>query len=76
MKQIIVTYLINDKQEKQLEDLLPYWQNTMLAGKKPFENWTTERLFQTIMETGCCYDIDMRLAVEKSRQEDLKDVMK
>ena len=46
-------YELNEREEKALEELLPFWQQWKgKNGNYPFRNWGLEKLFQAIMECG------------------------
>lgn len=71
MIQLTVTYMINEQQVRQLENLLPHWRNYVNNdGKRPFADWTIGQLFESVMTTGCWSDIDRRIADEQYRQGD------
>ncbi len=55
MRDITVTFAIDDEIEKKLDQLLPLWQNWTDpdTGRKPFLGYEKDRLFQDIMECGC-----------------------
>lgn len=46
-------YVLNEREKKALEELLPFWQQWKgKNGNYPFKNWGLEELFQAIMECG------------------------
>jgi len=52
-KYVTVEYQLDPRQQKALEELLPYFLDYPgTDGSRPFQNWTIENLFQTIMLTG------------------------
>ena len=69
MRKITVNYLVTDDEEKRLEALLPLWQRYPGAdGDYPFNDWTVEEMFQTIMEFGSKFTIDTQISYEERRQ--------
>lgn len=54
--ELSVTYLLNEREQKALEELLPYWQEYRdKDGSRPFQDWTIKELFQNVMTVGGKY---------------------
>ncbi len=48
--ELSVKYLLNEREQKALEELLPYWQEYRdMDGSRPFQDWTIKELFQHVM---------------------------
>ena len=46
-KFVKVEYILDSRQQKALEELLPFFQNYIGPEKnRPFKDWTIEKLFQ------------------------------
>lgn len=61
-KDFTVNYLLDEREQKALEELLPYFQNCVTKdGKKIFEKWTVENVFDSIMTQGCHAYIAQRI---------------
>ena len=57
-----VEYLLEEREVKALEELLAAYQKyEMEDGSKPFKEWTVEKVFQTIMETGSSFVISDKI---------------
>lgn len=64
-----VKYLLDERQQKALEELLPKWQQYEdKAGEKPFADITLPKMFNNIMTIGGKYDISTRIKNEQYRQ--------
>ena len=70
MKKINVELDIDERQEAALLELLPYWQQytSKEDNSKPFEHFTIEKLFETIMQIGCLHTIWNKIEEEQFRQ--------
>lgn len=70
MKTIKVKLDIDERQEAALLELLPYWQQytSKEDGSKPFEHYTIEKLFETIMQIGSLHTIWNKIEEEQLRQ--------
>lgn len=70
MKTIEVKLDIDERQEAALLELLPYWQQytSKEDGSKPFEHYTIEKLFETIMQIGSLHTIWNKIEEEQLRQ--------
>lgn len=70
MAKYTVEFDTNDKQEAALLELLPYWQQytSKEDNSKPFEHFTIEKLFETIMQIGCLHTIWNKIEEEQFRQ--------
>lgn len=70
MKKINVELDIDERQEAALLELLPYWQHytSKEDNSKPFEHFTIEKLFETIMQIGCLHTIWNKIEEEQFRQ--------
>lgn len=52
-KYVTVEYMIDPRQQKALEELLPCFQNySGTEGSRPFQNWTIDDVFKSIMLNG------------------------
>lgn len=64
-----VTYMLDERQQKALEELLPKWQQYEdKAGEKPFADITLPEMFNNIMTIGDKYDISTHIKNEQYRQ--------
>lgn len=70
MKKINVELDIDERQEAALLELLPHWQQytSKEDNSKPFEHFTIEKLFETIMQIGCLHTIWNKIEEEQFRQ--------
>lgn len=70
MKKINVELDIDERQEAALLELLPHWQQytSKEDNSKPFEHFTIEKLFETIMQIGCLHTIWNKIKEEQFRQ--------
>lgn len=70
MKKINVELDIDERQEAALLELLPYWQQytSKEDNSKPFEHYTIEDVFRTIMQIGCLHTIWNKIEEEQFRQ--------
>lgn len=73
-KRMKVEYLLDENEVQALEELLPYYQNYISDGKKPFEKWTIENLFQFIMEVGSKGTISEHIKNEQIRQNIISSI--
>ena len=71
MKKINVELDIDERQEAALLELLPYWQQytSKEDGRKPFEHYTIEDVFRTIMQIGSLHTIWNKIKEEQFRQK-------
>ena len=67
-KRMKVEYLLDENEVQALQELLPYYQNYVSDGEKPFEKWTIENLFQFIMIVGSSRDVSEHIKAEQLRQ--------
>lgn len=70
MKTIEVKLDIDERQEAALLELLPFWQQytSKEDGRKPFEHYTIEDVFRTIMQIGSLHTIWNKIEEEQFRQ--------
>lgn len=68
LKEITIKLDVNEKQEEALRELLPHWQQYENEGKKPFADYTVEKLFETLMEIGSLHTIWIKIKEEQYRQ--------
>lgn len=70
MKTIEVKLDIDERQEAALLELLPFWQQytSKEDGSKPFEHYTIEDVFGTIMQIGSLHTIWNEIKEEQFRQ--------
>lgn len=67
--EVEVELTIYDYQMEKLEKLLPHWQEHVNKdGSKPFEDWTVEDLFKTIVQIGSIRMIDKKIEDEELLQ--------
>lgn len=71
MKKINVELDIDERQEAALLELLPFWQQytSKEDGSKPFEHYTIEDVFRTIMQIGSLHTIWNKIKEEQFRQK-------
>lgn len=68
--EMTVKYLLNEKEITRLERLLAFWQQYESEdGKRPFEKWDIEKLFQALMEVGSSHIIDQKIKEDEWRKE-------
>lgn len=68
-RQVAVEFTINERQQKALEELLPYWQQyTGEDGDNPFKDWTIDDLFNIMMQTGISKVISAKIKEHQFRQ--------
>ncbi len=68
-KYLTVQYMLGEREQAALEELLPYWQQYEgNDGSFPFKDWTITNLFQSVMEIGCKFMIHKQLVNEQFRQ--------
>lgn len=59
---VSVEYMLNEREIEALEELKEHWQQYEgKDGKKPFSDWTAERVFQALMEIGCKHSISKKI---------------
>ena len=64
-----VKFMLDPREQKAIEELLPHYQQYKAEdGSRPFEKWTTEDVFRTIMETGSKFVIADKIQFEQVRQ--------
>lgn len=64
-----VKFMLDPREQKALEELLPYYQQYKAEdSSRPFEKWTVEDVFRTIMETGSKFVIADKIQFEQFRQ--------
>lgn len=68
-KTFTVNYLLDEREQQALEELLPYWQQyTNEKNERPFKDWKVEDVFKATMEIGSKYTIADKLQNEQLRQ--------
>lgn len=69
-KEVIVKFDVNEDQLAALRELLPKWQQytSKEDGKKPFADWTEEKLLETLMYEGSLHEIWRKIETEQYRQ--------
>ena len=69
MTQYTVKYDLTEKEEAALRELLPNYQQYISAGgSRPFENYTLEDVFQSLMYIGSRHTIWRHIKEEQFRQ--------
>ena len=69
MTQYTVKYDLTEKEEAALRELLPNYQQYISAGgSRPFENYTLEDVFQSLMYIGSRHTIWRQIKEEQFRQ--------
>lgn len=69
MTQYTVKYDLTEKEEAALRELLPNYQQYISAGgSRPFENYTLEDVFQSLMYIGSRHTIWRHIKEEQYRQ--------
>lgn len=69
MTQYTVKYDLTEKEEAALRELLPNYQQYISAGgRRPFENYTLEDVFQSLMYIGSRHTIWRQIKEEQFRQ--------
>lgn len=68
LKEVTIKLNISEKQEEALRELLPHWQQYENEGKKPFADWTIEKLFEALMQAGSLHTIWKKIKEEQFRQ--------
>ena len=69
MTQYTVKYDLTEKEEAALRELLPNYQQYISAGgNRPFENYTLEDVFQSLMYIGSRHTIWRHIKEEQFRQ--------
>jgi hypothetical protein len=69
MTQYTVKYDLTEKEEAALRELLPnYRQYISAGGRRPFENYTLEDVFQSLMYIGSRHTIWRQIKEEQFRQ--------
>lgn len=68
LKEITIRLDINEKQEEALRELLPYWQQYENEGRKPFADWTIEKLLEALMQAGSLHTIWNKIKEDQFRQ--------
>lgn len=69
MTQYTVKYDLTEKEEAALRELLPNYQQYISAGgSRPFENYTLEDVFQSLMYIGSKHTIWRHIKEEQFRQ--------
>lgn len=69
MTQYTVKYDLTEKEEAALRELLPnYQQYISTGGSRPFENYTLEDVFQSLMYIGSRHTIWRHIKEEQFRQ--------
>lgn len=68
-KFVSVKFMLDPREQKAIEELLPYYQQYKAPdSSRPFEKWTVEDVFRTIMETGSKFVIADKIQSEQFRQ--------
>ena len=68
-KGFTASYLLDEREQQALEELLPYWQQyTNDKNERPFKDWKAEDVFKIIMEVGNKHIIAEKLQDEQFRQ--------
>lgn len=66
---IAVECLLDEREIEALEELKEHWQQYEgKDGTKPFADWTTEKVFQALMEAGCKHSISQRIKEDQFRK--------
>lgn len=69
MTQYTVKYDLTEKEEAALRELLPNYQQYISAGgRRPFENYTLEDVFRSLMYIGSRHTIWRQIKEEQFRQ--------
>lgn len=69
-KKFAVTFYLDEREQKALEELLPFYQNYIAEdGSRPCSEWTIENVFQSVMELGSTHIIAKKIQEMQFRQE-------